>query len=402
MALIPSDAGLRIRLGNDSPLQALARPQEIPADLPELRQGQRFSADIQEVLPDNTYRALVAGKSITLALPSAAKAGDTLELVVVDRTPKSIVAQLDPLRQGEKFSAHILEVLPGNTYRASVGGREVRLQMEEPAEAGQTLELLVLDRGAAGIVAARATPAALEAAAAYPYTTLSRAARLIGTLLTPEGSSTPAAELNRGQPLLGQGPSSVAELAGALAKAVTQSGLFYESHQAQWLAGKRPLTSLLVEPQGHHSTAALQAQAEPTGADVGAQAVAAEASAGMPEELRPLVQQQLDAAATDRLLWHGEVWPGQDMNWQVQRRPPDEHDPSAAEEYWNTQLTLTLPRLGSVRAVVTLSGAAVGIGLSAADETAARELRAAAPMLEQALAAAGVPAQGIRVKNESA
>ena len=406
MALIPADAGLRIRLGNDAPLQPLARPQEIPADLPDLRQGTRFIASIQEVLPDSTYRALVAGKSVTLALPDAAKAGDTLELVVVDRTPKSIIAQVDALRQGERFSARILEVLPGGTYRAAVGDREVTLRLDEPAEAGQTLELVVRDRSTTGIVATRATLAELEAGNAYPYTTLSRAAKLIGSLLTPEGENAPAAPLNRGQPLLGQGPTSVSELAGALAKAVTQSGLFYEAHQAQWLAGKRPMTALLNEPQGQHSQPALMAAqthaAAVAEAEAGPPATAGAAAAGMPEELRPLVQQQLDAATTQRLLWHGEIWPGQEMDWQVQRRPAhEEPDQAAAEDQWSTRLSLHLPRLGSVKAAVSFAGGAVSIGLAAADADSAAELRTAAAALEQALAAAGVNARSISVKNET-
>ncbi|MBN3829648.1 flagellar hook-length control protein FliK, partial [Burkholderia sp. Ac-20384] len=41
----------------------------------------------------------------------------------------------------------------------------------------------------------------------------------------------------------------VAALRAALAQAVSESGLFYESHLAQWLAGQRPLTALMREPQ---------------------------------------------------------------------------------------------------------------------------------------------------------
>ena len=410
MALIPSDAGLRIRLTNDSPLQPLTRPQEIASDLPELRLGQRFSANIQEVLPDNTYRALVAGKSLTLSLPEAAKAGDTLELVVVDRTPTSILAQTDNLRQGQAFTAHILEVLPGNVYRAAVGGREVMLQMEEPAQAGQTLDLRVVDRSPIGVIAERG--AATEAGAnAYPYATLSPAGRMIGELLLGEGESAPAAALSRGQPLLAQGPASVTELAAALAKAVTQSGLFYEAHQAQWVAGKRPLAALLAEPQGRHSDPALLAtqtklaaplpgreapQASPAAAPTGT------AHPGIPEDLRPLVQQQLDAVASQRLLWHGEIWPGQEMQWEVERKRQEEHGQDQAEAQWSTRLSLTTPRLGAIQAAVNLAGGAVRLAITTADEQTAAELRAAAPLLEQAMTAAGVPLQGIVVKHETA
>ncbi|MDI9682904.1 flagellar hook-length control protein FliK, partial [Burkholderia cenocepacia] len=39
-------------------------------------------------------------------------------------------------------------------------------------------------------------------------------------------------------------PPPVAALRAALAQAVSESGLFYESHLAQWLAGQRPLAAL--------------------------------------------------------------------------------------------------------------------------------------------------------------
>ncbi|KVS36709.1 flagellar hook-length control protein FliK [Burkholderia ubonensis] len=41
----------------------------------------------------------------------------------------------------------------------------------------------------------------------------------------------------------------VVALRAALAQAVSESGLFYESHLAQWLAGQRPLAALAREPQ---------------------------------------------------------------------------------------------------------------------------------------------------------
>ena len=77
MALIPVDVGLRLRTQpGETPLASVAAVQEIAADLPQL--GQTFTARIQDILPDNTYRALVAGKSVTLPLPQGAEAADLL------------------------------------------------------------------------------------------------------------------------------------------------------------------------------------------------------------------------------------------------------------------------------------------------------------------------------------
>src|SRR5262245_28422816 len=93
MVMIPPDVGVRLRIPGDTGLAPASPIAEVPADLPDLQPGQVFSAKIQEVLPENSYRALVAGRQLTLSLPEGAKAGDTLELVVIDRTPKVIVAR---------------------------------------------------------------------------------------------------------------------------------------------------------------------------------------------------------------------------------------------------------------------------------------------------------------------
>ncbi|KVH61182.1 ribonuclease E [Burkholderia sp. MSMB1072] len=57
-------------------------------------------------------------------------------------------------------------------------------------------------------------------------------------------------------------PPPVAALRAALAQAVSESGLFYESHLAQWLAGQRPLAALLREPQARLATALAPADPE--------------------------------------------------------------------------------------------------------------------------------------------
>ncbi|RQR60434.1 flagellar hook-length control protein FliK, partial [Burkholderia sp. Bp9126] len=52
-------------------------------------------------------------------------------------------------------------------------------------------------------------------------------------------------------------------LRAALAQAVSESGLFYESHLAQWLAGQRPLAALEREPQARLPATPTPAAANP-------------------------------------------------------------------------------------------------------------------------------------------
>lgn len=79
--------------------------------------------------------------------------------------------------------------------------------------------------------------------------TLSFAAKAILDLFEG-GNAVPA---RAASPLLATSPAgnpgATQDLAGALARFVDQSGLFYESHLTQWVTGQRPLSTLLQEPQ---------------------------------------------------------------------------------------------------------------------------------------------------------
>ena len=99
----------------------------------------------------------------------------------------------------------------------------------------------------------------------------------------------------------------------------------------------------------------------------------------MPEALRPLVQQQLEAAATQRMLWHGEVWPRQSMDLEIERNTEREADGSGDEDSrWRTTLSLTTPRLGHIEANLQLTLKGVRIALTTPDGASAVDLREAA------------------------
>lgn len=377
MAVIPPDAGVRMRLQTEASLvQPLQPIKPVPGDLPDLQPGQAFTARIVEALPENTYRALVAGRHLTLQLPEGAEAGDMLDLVVIDRTPRAIIAQ--------------------------------RAEPQAAAVANQP----------------------------YPYAKISTAGRMIGELVLAEGETPQPAALNRGQPLLSQPPTSAADLAPTLAKAVSQSGLFYESHQAQWVAGQRPLESLRTEPQGrlpataHESTtgqgavtqlasgATEPAKAEtspapaalaegartPTQTAERASSTFAPTAQAIPEEVRPLVQQQLDAVVTQRLAWHGEAWPGQGIDWEIERDVSDEGregQTGAEAPRWATTLRLTMPHLGMLDATLQLAGNSLRLQMTTASDTAAEDLRRQMSDLARMLADAGLTLQSAEVRSEA-
>lgn len=358
--MIPSDLVARLRLMTETTVRALAPVHEIPADLPEFSAGQRFSARIEAALPDGTFRALVAGRSLTLALPQPARPGESLDLVVTERRPQLIVAR------------HAADALP------------------------------------------RPDPGM---AAAAPPATLSRAGQIIGSLLAGQSAGTaagtPDALPTRIAPLLPFAPvpaAAAAALAPALQQAIGESGLFYEAHQAQWIAGRHPLEALLREPQARLAHAAPPGTAAAAAPDAPAPAEgtappaaatpggsAAESAARLAPELQAVVQQQLDTAATQQVVWRGELWPGQTLHWEIAGDTPrgaaGEDDAAAP---WTSRLRLVLPQLGEVTAELRLTPPGVGIALTA-EPAQADLLRAAQDQLAGALDAAGVPLLALAV-----
>jgi len=367
--MIPPDAATLLRLTiPDQPLptQAVPAAQKLTDALREFVPGQRVMAQIQAFLPNGTYRAIVGQREITLALPFSAKAGDMLELEVTENKGKVSLA-------------------------------------------------FVANRGDGK------TPDAAASQQSVP-TRLSQTGQLIGDLLTgigKEGSRAQPAALNGNQPLVTKMPETAAELVPLLKEALAKSGMFYEANQVRWMEGKIPTASLLEQPQGKLSPALQEAQLQraetPTPATTPASAptakateeavarnplpASAEAAASarvtpspVHAQLVPLVQQQLDALATQTYVWQGQAWPGQEIHWEISedgnRRQTSDDD---APERWQTRMTLRLPALGGIEASIRLrAGNAVDISLTTDSEASRNQLTGASRQLGRQLDAAGL------------
>ena len=341
--MIPGDLAARLRMlteasffSGEPNVAPLARVKAITDQLPAFTPGQRVIANLQTAYPGNTYQARIGGRDVTLALPQAANAGDTLELVVSHVTPRAVFATL-----------------------------------AQPTTSTGT---------------AAATPA------------LSQTGRLISFLLTGQPAAQTAA-LNGGQPMLAaapQGPGDSTLLASRLSTALEQSGLFYESHQARWLAGKLDTAALMQEPQGRSPMPPATPAAAPGGTEtITTPRAANEGLAPIPERLLPLVHQQLDAVATQNFVWQGQVWPGQTMEWEIEDPAADGRSGDEPDQNWTSTLRLTLPRLGGVEARLHLTPAGVAMRLIADSDTTRQALAAAETRLADALAAADVPLTGL-------
>lgn len=372
--MIPGDVVSRLQLTADAAVGRVPSIQQVSDALAQLVPGQRVLAEIQALLPNGAYRALINQRDVTLALPFAAKAGDSLELEVIENEGKLVLAAVSP-------------------PPPKAGGK---------AEAGPQ--------------------PAVE-------TTLSRTGSFIASIAVSKDDGKPAtpAPLNAQQPVAPAPPQKGADLVPLLKQAIGNSGMFYESHQSQWVGAQRSLESLLVEPQGRLSPR-LEPQAPPTltprpmgtpeaqvkTAPLAAPAVAETAVSGVAQQERlpaapattatftptsqlvapdlvPLVQQQLEALATQTYVWQGQAWPGQAMRWEIDEEAnPGRNSGEEEVAPWQTRLTLTMPSLGEVRAALRLRGGEVTLALTAGSPEAEARLSGGYTDLRSQLETAGL------------
>lgn len=310
---------------------------------------------------------------------------------------KPIAAARDSLAAGSqtspgpRFRARVEAALPDGVYRVSVAGQTLNLTLSAAVRPGDTLELVHTgDPVRPGFM-----PAAPPARAEEPArATLSEAGRLLSALAR-QSPATPSIAAAVAGPLLPAPPASASDLAPQLRQALYQSGLFYESHQAEWVAGKRPLSDLLQEPQGRLPPSSakhpvFETQTELPEAEILQTPSRQQEGAGpVNEQAAPLVRQQLDILDLRQIQWRVEIWPGQWMDWTIAEAPARDHDEPTARQ-WRTHVRLTLPQMGDISAALTLAPEGLTLDLEA-DPASAPMLRSGGPLLWDALQAAGLP-----------
>jgi Flagellar hook-length control protein FliK len=286
------------------------------------------------------------------------------------------VARTPARSVGQMLQAQLVADLPNGRSLIDVQGFRFDVKLPLPMRLGETLQLQVL------ALQPKLTFALLgaQAGSGADAVSMSDAVRRLAVLLDHLSHETPAAPASRTTPVMYESPANTKELAQALEGTLSRSGLFYESHQAQWIAGERPLEELMLEPQ-----AALKRTGDP----VHPQATA-------------LVQQQLETLDSRQVVWSGQVWPGQTLEWRIEEESRQHRDSVETPAAWKTSLRLTLPRLGDVNAALSIAGHDVRITLSAAAPDARSDLRAGEPALRVAFDRAGLTLLGVAVSEETA
>ena len=408
--------------------------------------GKSLQGEVLSKLTDGSFIVRVAGASARMLLPPGAQVGSQVPLTLVAVNPRPTF-EIGSGQAARAYSEAGPALLPGPAGAAARAAPLVYLEGGTgPAPAGQPAAAAAGTarplaeagppgaslRGAAlpaTALPATALPAAAQAGAAGPLAaaagadpaaarpaslaaallekaplipadqlpaldpksapaSLSDAAKVIASVLTTalKTENPPTAIIAR-TPLVAAPMVQPEHLAAALKDAIGKSGLFYESHVAEWADGKRSSAELAQEPQ-------MQRAAAPEGGPRPQSPAADPATA-------QFINLQLLAGEQGRVAWLGQVWPGQQMQWEIDKDAPDSRgsEGEAAGPGWRSGLRLRFPLLGDIGATVTLAGGQLRIALEAGSGEVGGLLRGHAGTLAAALEAAGTPLSSLTVRD---
>ncbi|MRR57511.1 MAG: flagellar hook-length control protein FliK [Deltaproteobacteria bacterium] len=321
---INDDTGLRIPAGTRIATPA-EDPGRQPSRLPALTPDQQVKGEVFARLSDQVYLIRIAGEIYRTELPMPLRPGDQLLL----------------------------------TFRANEPRPSFTLQNPPPD----------------------AAPVKFSPTASW-----------LSNVVTDTVNNRSASLLRPPAPLVNSPPADAATLATLLRNALTHSGLFYESHLLQWYLGERVLTDIMKEPQARLTARREQGKTirdldlprEETktpareSLEPGALDGEPETPGVMKEMLDlaapsaiPVIREQIAVLLSGMLRWQGEVWPGQDMEWDISRG--DDGPEQEAGQSWQTCIRLDLPNLGSVNAHLTFTSGGIRAALKT-DSPVTKEL----------------------------
>jgi hypothetical protein len=330
--------------------------------------GQAMQAEVLSKLSDGSFVVRVADMAARMPLPNGVQVGAQVPLTLVALNPRPTF-QVATAQGGQAF-AEAGPALPGG---ASLQGAPLAyLEGKEAAALTRASALLANTQSLA-------TPAGAMGDAGA---SLSKAGKALGDVIAAaqKSETQQTAALGR-TPLLGAPSLDAAAIAASLRQGMEKSGLFYESHVAEWAQGARAQAELAAEPQAR----GMAPPSDPATAQ--------------------LINMQLNAHEQARVAWQGQLWPGQELRWEIERDAPEggssggDDDGGGDQGSWQSKLTLRFGRLGEVAAQMVLSGGQLHIRLDA-PESARALLEAGSGRLADALDAAGTPLTTLAIHDD--
>jgi len=335
--------------------------------------GRTIPVAVLAKMTDGTFLVRVAGSPARMALPEGAQVGTEIPLKVVAGEPRPAFQLAGTLPKAPlTYSPGAAAPLPGGAELDSLPTAD--------------LTRIAVKTGAA-------TPAPLLPAG-DPKTApqLSPTGRALGDVMGAALKLPMPTEARiAAAPIAAAPTADTRQIADGLQHAIDKSGMFYESHLAEWAGGDRPLAELKGEPQMATGRNAMEAVKPGIATD---------------PATAQLISQQLTTQEQGRVAWQGQLWPGQAMQWEIARDAPEgdgrKGGDDGAESPWRSKLTLRFAALGELGAQIVMAGDQVHIRLQAGSDASGDVLRAYASRLQDALAAAGTPAATLAILDPQA
>ncbi len=320
------------------------------------------------------------------------------------------------LGPGQQLRGEVLAVLGGGRFMVSVAGTSLEMSMPKGTQRGDLLNLFFItdEPGPTFLMARFGSPGDSR---------VSDTGRWLSGFLGATAEQAPAqATLGLMRTLLAGPPTDSTQVGRMLQQELRESGLFYESHLARWFGSEYPLEDILREPQGQLSQLR-QPLAAPSSAAMASEELArATMKTGSAEVLEAvvksfgttsahegiadqrtlsMVREQLDMLQSGQIVFRGELFPGQQMEWQVSEREARRNSTGEQERAWDTELRLDLPKLGGISARLTVDGSRVSIDFRADTAASVALLDNGRPVLVEQLQAAGLNPTEIGIRHET-
>ncbi|NHZ99213.1 flagellar hook-length control protein FliK [Massilia sp. CCM 8734] len=396
----PGQVG-RVDPGRPTPGVGDARQEALTRAL-STEVGKSMQVAVLSRFNDGTFLVRVAGEQARMSLPQGAEAGTEVPMTLISITPRPQF-RLDTGQPAQ---------LPGQAPGAPqlplpAGAAAPERTAAPPPVLPQAQPAPQEGKGAAAAnMAGRATSLAATLLGKSPMTASADLPSLDANTLPARISSTGqllARILDIGHPPSGKAPAitgaaplinpkngapQAAELARKLEQSISGSGVFYESHVAEWADGKRPLSELQREPQMQ------QAMATPGARPASAAAELASAQ---------LINLQLTTQEQARVSWQGQLAPGQQLQWEIHKDAPEQRGRGAGDDsapVWRSGMRLRFPLLGEIEATIVTSGDKVHIELRTASAGTGEALRARAGELTSALDVSGTALASLIIRTQ--
>ena len=379
---------------NEAQRTVMARLQQVVSSLPP---GSSALAAILDEAMTYGMSANLSARSLQTrtAPPADGKADEGVLKLLQSLMQGNRLALIEPqlsqeglkgFQPGQQLRGEVLQSLGGGRFMIQAGGQSLEVLLPKGVRPGEALNLFFVGEEPPTFLMVRYGKGG--------DALVSQTGRWVSTLLGMQNQSAPLQEgLGILRTLLQGAPSDPVLLEKMLNKGLKESGLFYEAHLTRWFSGEYPLEDLLQEPQGRLS------QSPGAESHEKARQGLVQTNEGNDPRTMAIVKEQLATLQTGQLLFQGELFPGQPMEWRIKdREGRGRRTEQEQSSPWETSLSLTLPRLGQVRASLSLSSNRVDLTLEPDNGDTARLMEEGRTELQEQLLAAGLEAGNILVQ----